>query len=600
MEHKLRNRVRRILPHRGLQTKMVAIFFVLLLLPSSIFTFYASGRIKAVVREQTFAAARKTFEETASALQTRVDKACSVLDLLIYEHLIYNMASTDPQDYPYILQWEDQRLLVSSFENLESLADVSGIRFYVKNDYLYSNENCYIFSMRKITGTGWYQKLLTSSAHQWFTPIDFQDDPTGNADCFSCMRMLYDPAAPLSPLAILRVDIAQSQLNSDIQHSAATENGTVLLLDNGRPVLSYSGLSAAPIPQGLSDSLQGIAPKQWVPITVRQIDYYAYSIRLDPAPWQLVTVIPVSDISSVSDHLQRELLLVMFLVASVSFGLAISLSNRLLRRIWQLTDTMQTVETGNVEVQLSNSSNDEIGQLITHFNHMMDRIHQLLDEKVAYGIEIKNLELKALQAQINPHFLYNTIDTINCLALQKNVPEISELASALATFYKISLSKGRDTISIHDEILNAKMYLLILNYRFHNQIHTIWEIDPAIETFGIIKIILQPIIENAVIHGIFEKEDSRGTILVRGLRRNNDIYITVTDDGVGMSQDIIRANFFVSSESGISDAAGGYGIRNIMDRLRIAYGAEYGLSCESTPQVGTTITIHIPAQAYTD
>ena len=131
-------KTRKLIADSTLRTKLILIFVVLLLLPSCVFTVYASGRIKVVVREQTFSAARKAFEETASAIQTRVEKVTAVLELLVYDNQLYNIASTQARNYPYALQWEDQRALSASFHQLKMLSEVSGIRLYVQNDYLYS------------------------------------------------------------------------------------------------------------------------------------------------------------------------------------------------------------------------------------------------------------------------------------------------------------------------------------------------------------------------------------------------------------------------------------------------------------------------------
>ena len=584
-----------LLRDAGLRTKMVLIFFVLLLVPFSFFTYYVTRRISAVTQEQTFSAARKTFDETATAVRTRIDKVTNVITLLTYDDLIYHMASTDPQDYPYILQLEDTRTLSTSFSHLEHLSEVSGIRLYVKNDYLYSTENRYIFPLGAAGGARWYQLLAQARANQWYTPLDFADQPSGEQKLFSCMRMIYDPSALKSPLGVLRVDLKQSVMEQAISRSAVTENGAVLLLSGGRIVLSSSNLKSGGLPAGFQSVLEQLAPDEWGTVEAGGKNYYVYCTRLSPTDWQLVTAIPYSDIYSVSRELRNEMILVMLVLAGVAYAIAIFLSDHTLRRVWQLSAAMQKVEAGDVNAQFASAGRDEIGQLIAHFNRMMRHIRQLMDEKVQYGLEIKNLELKALQAQINPHFLYNTLDTINCLALQNGAAEITEVVSALATFYKISLSKGRDQIPIREEVLHAQMYLKIQNRRFEGRMNAVWQIDPAIESLLTIKIVLQPIIENAAIHGIFEKEDSTGTVTVRGWREGNDVYITVTDDGVGMTPEAVVQNFSPLAGGGITQAPGGYGVHNINDRLRIAYGPEYGLSCQSTPGAGTTVTIHIPA-----
>ena len=160
--------------------------------------------------------------------------------------------------------------------------------------------------------------------------------------------------------------------------------------------------------------------------------------------------------------------------------------------------------------------------------------------------------------------------------------------------YKLSLSRGRERIPLSDEFLHARLYIDIQNMRFENRIAVIWNIDEQVLPCIIVKIILQPIIENAIIHGIFEKPEKTGTLNVRAVKINGDIVITVSDDGVGMDSKTLYRNFDLSAPA--VPEASGYGIRNINERLHIAYGGEYGLTCSSGRGKGTTVTIRIPVQ----
>ena len=146
------------------------------------------------------------------------------------------------------------------------------------------------------------------------------------------------------------------------------------------------------------------------------------------------------------------------------------------------------------------------------------------------SLQIKNLELKALQAQINPHFLYNSLDLINCTAIDRNVPEISRMVNALGKFYRLSLSKGREVISLAEELRHAQLYVEIQNLRFENRILATWDTDASADRCQIIKIVLQPIIENAILHGIFEKPSKSGHLNVRVRRYDDGIRITVEDE----------------------------------------------------------------------
>ena len=308
----------------------------------------------------------------------------------------------------------------------------------------------------------------------------------------------------------------------------------------------------------------------------------------------MAVLLPYGEVYRPSHTLRLEMMLVVCIVGLLSYGIALAISRSTLSRLSRLNQTMQAVEQGDVAIRITPEGKDEIGQLMGSFSRMMERIDSLMDEKVAYGREIKNLELKALQAQINPHFLYNSLDLISCTAIVHNVPEITRMVSALARFYKLSLSRGREVISIEDELQHARLYIQIQNMRFEDRIHVEWDIEEKVKDCQIIKIVLQPLIENAIIHGIFEKPERSGTLSVSAGCREDGIRIIVRDDGVGMDATALHANFDPTPPGDITQTKGGYGIRNINDRLHLAYGAPYGLFCESIPGSHTTVTIFIP------
>ena len=262
-------------------------------------------------------------------------------------------------------------------------------------------------------------------------------------------------------------------------------------------------------------------------------------------------------------------------MAVTAYLIAYLISQSTLKRIKQLTGTMHTVESGDVAVRLEPSGNDEIAQLMDGFNQMMDRVDALMEEREANGRQIKNLELKALQAQINPHFLYNSLDLINCTAISRNVPEISRMVNSLGQFYRLSLSGGSEQIPLSSEMKHAKLYADIQNMRFEDRVFAEWDTDASAEGCQIIKIVLQPLIENAIVHGIFEKPSKSGCLKVTSRRSADGIRITVEDDGMGMDQDTVLNNFSSKESPAHTVTSSGYGIRNVQERLRLAYGAPY-------------------------
>jgi two-component system sensor histidine kinase YesM len=192
----------------------------------------------------------------------------------------------------------------------------------------------------------------------------------------------------------------------------------------------------------------------------------------------------------------------------------------------------------------------------------------------------------ALQAQINPHFLYNTLENINWMAIRKNAPEISSLVTTLAKYFRLSLNKGKILVSIEDEIELIKTYLAIQNARFDGGLDYEINIDPECKNYSIPKLTLQPIVENSVLHGILKKPEKSGNITIETQFQEDELLIIITDNGVGMEQERV-AQLLNSQQSSH------YGLFNVQERLKLYYGEKYGMRIASIPGQGTTVTLHL-------
>ena len=230
----------------------------------------------------------------------------------------------------------------------------------------------------------------------------------------------------------------------------------------------------------------------------------------------------------------------------------------------------------------------EVGELSASFGHMVVRIQQLMATVREEEINLRKTELKALQAQINPHFLYNTLDSIAWMCERGKNADAVQMVHALARLFRISISKGHELIPIAREIEHAESYLQIQKYRYKNQFTYHFQVDPACTEYLCNKITLQPIIENAITHGLDLLVDE-GHIDVEVLQDGEDILFKVTDNGVGMEPEQVRAIF--RREPGDRT---GIGIKNVNDRLRIYFGEGYGLTIDSVPDEGTTVTVRMP------
>lgn len=591
MNNKIHSWMNSLLLDGKLRTKLLVIYFVLLLLPLGLFTLYAFNRISAVIQEQTFFAAQKAFDDTQRAADDLFGRLTQVVDILAMDSSLYTMAARDSTDYSYIQRLDAQHNVSTTFEHLRSLSGIDRIRMYVSNDYLYT-DSADIISLESVENSHWFKVFPQGESQQQFAPADFADQPPDEQSWYSVVRVIYDLSHVQEPLALIRADISAARVDAAVGRSIITQNSAVFLLDSER-VFSSSALPADSPAAGIAIQMRNSNPFIWNDVKTNKGRFHIQYVPLTYPGWELATVLPHADVFRASRKMQLELLTVVLLLALAAYLIAYKLSESILQRLLRLTDTMHAVEQGNVSAFLEPVGEDEIGQLMQSFGNMMAQIDTLMDEKLEHGLQIKALELKALQAQINPHFLYNSLDLINCTAIANNIPQISQTVHALAQFYRLSLSRGREVIPLADELKHARLYIEIQNMRFENRVRVEWDIDKDVEQCQIIKIVLQPIIENAIIHGIFEKPNKTGTLKISARRFPDGIRIAVQDNGVGMDHETAELNF--SSETSSANTGGGYGVRNINERLHLAYGLPYGLSLKTQPGIGTEVTVLIPA-----
>ena len=256
------------------------------------------------------------------------------------------------------------------------------------------------------------------------------------------------------------------------------------------------------------------------------------------------------------------------------------------RRIEKLTESVNQIEVDTMKVELEDDSPDEIGILIRSFRKMIAQIQSLIKEVYQSKIKQQNLEMKALQAQINPHFLYNTLSLINWKAITAGEEDISTITLALSDFYRTTLSKGKSFITTEDEMKNIRSYLNIQLIMHDNEFQVQYDIDPDVAGYYVPKLLLQPLVENALEHGLDVKEEGNKELLITCHLDEKNVLFTVQDNGVGMDN--------VTISKLIKTHSTGYGVNNVNDRLVLLYGEEYMLHIESRLGVGTKVSIRIP------
>jgi len=307
--------------------------------------------------------------------------------------------------------------------------------------------------------------------------------------------------------------------------------------------------------------------------------------------WKIVGVMPMADITSDYQQISIFAIFIMIFAIFILVFLNMFVSSRIANPIKSLEKCVKKLENGVKDVNISISGSYEVQHLGKAIRSMVNQMHTLMDNIMTEQESKRKSELDALQAQINPHFLYNTLDSIIWMIENENYDGAIIMVTALARLFRISLSKGKNIITVRDEIEHARNYLTIQNIRYKNKFTYSIETDEKTLDFASIKLIVQPLIENAIYHGM-EFMGGDGEILVKTYTKENDLYIDVIDNGLGMLQEV--ADTLLTTESKVEKKSSGIGLKNVNERIQLYFGKSYGVKIYSEPDEGTRISIHMP------
>ncbi len=392
---------------------------------------------------------------------------------------------------------------------------------------------------------------------------------------------------------VLLVDMNFSGIEQICKNVDLGESGYLYLMDSGgeiiyhpRQQLIYSNLihennmEVASYEDGThTEQFEG----QERLVTVKTVGYTG---------WKIVGVVPMSDITN--DYNQLQVFSVFFVCFTIFLLITVNifLSQRIANPIKSLERAVKELEKGTLDTHIHIKGSYEIQHLGQAICSMAEQMHKLMDDIVAEQESKRKSEMDALQSQINPHFLYNTLDSIVWMVENERYEGAIQMVTALAKLFRISLSKGKNIITVADELEHVRNYLTIQKIRYKNKF--VYDVTAEPETLGCqtIKLIVQPLVENAIYHGM-EFMDGDGEIHIRAYRKDGDLYIDVVDNGLGMPQE--QADALLTQDTSKERGKGsGIGLKNVHERIQLYFGAEYGLSLYSEPDEGTTARIHLP------
>lgn len=317
--------------------------------------------------------------------------------------------------------------------------------------------------------------------------------------------------------------------------------------------------------------------------------YYVFGQYNGLTGWKTYSVVAVPEIFPQALQLRGTIAMIVLSAVLVALVIVTAISYSITAPIRELSNAMKQVEAENFDIEIRSKRRDEIGRLIISFNYMVGKIRQLIYEVYQKKLEQKNAEIRALQAQINPHFLYNTLDSINWMLIERDEQDISDVVISLGEILRYAIGGESHVVPLRDEMRYIESYLCIQKNRLEERLNYRWEVDEDALDFSVPRLILQPIVENAVIHGI-EPLKEGGTITVKAWMEGETLILQITDNGKGMTREELAE--LKKKIDGKNDT-GSIGMRNIRRRIELTYGEKKAIEIRSNQDGGTAVTLRM-------
>ncbi len=587
-----------------IQTKLTLSHLVIVLIPMLVVGVFFYTRLYSMIVTSTIRNEQELASQTVPLIENVIDEVrdshTSLRESAFYTALTDTKRDLPLQDLAGNADAQDFYRLVRDFSSRDAL---SSVRIYLdcpQEDlaYIKGRKSSILQPLDKVRGTYWYgifqgspatSSLLCPSFYlgtyeitnygdlAYITKDTIQRDGT----VYSCYLVTYFSNDYITEL--LTNNIRSSENAAYIINSRDN-----LVATTSRSMSGTYTFSSEEIRENIMSSNTFISKK------VLGETVYAGFYRIESTDWYMVLVMPAAPMLEHSYKLIFSFILIYLAFLGLAFLIATKLSQSMTRRLSLVIDQMEKVRIAPPVELPAADSRDEIGELIDTYNYMSQKIKGLLADQARAAENLRIAEFDSLQAQINPHFLYNTMEMISWLAQQGRIDEVTETVRRLSRFYRLTLSHKKGLTTIAEELEHVTIYVELQNMRFNNMLDFLVDIPDQLLEYGIPKLIFQPIVENSILHGILEKEIKEGSIVLTGWAEEEDIVLLISDDGVGMDPATLET--LLTERPHSSDRQGSnVAVYNTHRRLQILYGEKYGLTYQSTKGSGTEVLIRIPA-----
>ena len=534
------------------------------LVPMTMLALYSHNSMSRLVRHNEVEDTSSILEQTRESIDSQIEVYTGLINYLTYSPDIEEVINEKNMDnyvaYAKYTQIVDPLLTVpKSYHDAINQIQIFADSIKVRHEYT-------LVPMDEIGQEWWSSQLNDEVQVQWLVNTEKPE--------IAAVRNIYDGR---NRTAVLCITLDYNKIFKPLKNIISDESGTMVLDQSQNIVYRDENIQDNDLADlRESDKILEQISKEYVAVNSTSQNtgwkFYLYKTK-----------------KSVEKSVYQMLLAEIPLIAGcvlIIFILGMAFSRLFTRKIEMLTENMDQVNHGSREVTVTSDAEDEVGVLIRSFRRMMGEIDRLISEVYENKIALKEFELKALTAQINPHFLYNSLSIINWMAIKSGQKEISKVTLDLSTFYRTALSKGEDMVTVENCIRNIEAYLSIQLVMHDNDFTVEWKIDPQVKAEKVPKLILQPVVENALGHGLDVKEEGDKILQLSFLDAEDAVLLRVEDNGMGMEQSV--------AESLVTYQAEGYGLKNVNDRICLLYGEEYKIRITSSVGKGTVVEMRIP------
>lgn len=544
--------------------KLTILLVISSLVPMTMLALYSHNSMSRLVRHNEVEDTSSILEQTRESIDSQIEVYTGLINYLTYSPDIEEVINEKNMDnyvaYAKYTQIVDPLLTVpKSYHDAINQIQIFADSIKVRHEYT-------LVPMDEIGQEWWSSQLNDEVQVQWLVNTEKPE--------IAAVRNIYDGR---NRTAVLCITLDYNKIFKPLKNIISDESGTMVLDQSQNIVYRDENIQDNDLADlRESDKILEQISKEYVAVNSTSQNtgwkFYLYKTK-----------------KSVEKSVYQMLLAEIPLIAGcvlIIFILGMAFSRLFTRKIEMLTENMDQVNHGSREVTVTSDAEDEVGVLIRSFRRMMGEIDRLISEVYENKIALKEFELKALTAQINPHFLYNSLSIINWMAIKSGQKEISKVTLDLSTFYRTALSKGEDMVTVENCIRNIEAYLSIQLVMHDNDFTVEWKIDPQVKAEKVPKLILQPVVENALEHGLDVKEEGDKILQLSFLDAGDAVLLRVEDNGMGMEQSV--------AESLVTYQAEGYGLKNVNDRICLLYGEEYKIRITSSVGEGTVVEMRIP------